>query len=89
MEPMLSDGELLLVRADGEVGTGDMVVCRHPYKKIDIVKLVRSVDDDGYLALSSPGGTDSDQFGRVPASLVRGRVTANASKRRIVAASGR
>ncbi|MCH7790637.1 MAG: hypothetical protein IH940_14535, partial [Acidobacteria bacterium] len=63
MEPELHDGELILIEPTNVVGVGDLVVCRHPFRKIEVVKRIASIDADGFIALSSPSGTDSDQFG--------------------------
>jgi nickel-type superoxide dismutase maturation protease len=84
MEPELHDGELILIEPTDKVGVGDVVVCRHPYRTIEIVKRVGSIDADGFISLSSPAGTDSDQFGRVPLDHVRGRVTSSISRRRVL-----
>lgn len=81
MEPLLGDGEYVLVDATAVVRVGDIVVSRHPFKDVDVVKQVAAVDD-GLVTLWSPRGTHSRQFGRVPTSSIRGRVTASVSRRR-------
>lgn len=80
--PEFRDGDLVLLDPSAQVKTDDVVVARHPFKKLDVIKYVDAVDDDGYLRLRSPGGEDSSQFGRVAASTVRGRVTINVSAAR-------
>ncbi len=87
MEPAFADGEHLLVepvRGDKELTPGQVVVARHPFKNIDVVKYVASQDGD-YLALSSPQGDDSAQFGRVHRSTVFGIVRSNLSRRGVLA----
>jgi phage repressor protein C with HTH and peptisase S24 domain len=81
MEPLLRDGEYVLVDPTAVVRVGDVVVSRHPFKDLDVVKQVAAIDD-GLLTLWSPHGTHSRQFGRVPESSIRGRVTASVSRRR-------
>jgi SOS-response transcriptional repressor LexA len=81
MEPDLHDAELILIEPTDVVGVGDVVVCRHPFAKFDIVKRVAAAAPDGYFELASPSGTDSTQFGLVPRSLIRGRVTASLTRR--------
>jgi len=81
MEPHLLDGQLLLIDpalSHGPLAVGDMIVCRHPHKSIDLVKFVAAIDED-LISLESPGGDDSRQFGRVSTASVKGRVTANLS----------
>ena len=77
MEPEYSSGDLVLIDPTAEPVSGDVIVARHPFKNLDIIKYVKSVDDDGYLFVESPGGDDSQQFGRVPAHTVNGVVTYN------------
>lgn len=79
MEPELRDGELILIDPRGEGSVGDIVVCGHPFRPIDVVKRV-AASDAGFLTLSSPSGTDSSQFGRVRIEEVRGRATASLSR---------
>lgn len=82
MQPDFDDGDLVLVAPRAPVVTGRVVVARHPYKNLMVIKRVAVVDPDGFLRLSSPGGEDSDQFGRVPVASTVGVVTINLTKRR-------
>ena len=84
MEPELRDGELILIEPTDALGVGDVVVRRHPFRNIDVVKHIGSIDPDGFLALSSPGGIDSEQFGRVSRGNVVGRVTSSITRRRVL-----
>lgn len=82
MEPEFVDGDLVLIEPLLRIATlnpGDVVVARHPFKNLDVIKSVGTVDDDGLVALSSPSGEDSRQFGRVPYPTIRGRVSVNLS----------
>ena len=90
MEPLFEDGELLLINprayAKRRPCVDDIVVCRHPHKSIDVVKHVADVDEKT-VALHSPGGTDSRQFGRPALSEVRGQVTVSLTRLRRVHSS--
>jgi len=77
MEPDYCDGDLVLIDPDRVLAVGDTVVARHPFKNLEVIKYVKSIDPDGYVVLVSPGGQDSSQFGRVPVHTVRGTVTYN------------
>lgn len=81
MEPEFSHGDLVLIDQRQPVVAGHVVVARHPFKKLDVIKYVKSVDADGYVVLESPSGDDSTQFGRAPLQSVRGTVTANLTAR--------
>lgn len=84
MEPILRDGDVVLLHRGAVPAVGDIVVARHPSRSTHVVKYVGAIDDDGYVRLDSPTGTDSRQFGRPPLELVVGRVTANLSTRSLV-----
>ena len=75
MEPEYCDGDLVLINPQASVQAGTAVVARHPFKNRDIIKYVKSVDDDDHVTLESPSGDDSRQFGRVPTRTVKGTVT--------------
>lgn len=81
MEPAYCDGDLVLINPAATTVEGAVVVARHPFKNLEVIKFVHSVDDDGYISLESPGGADSAQFGRVPQHTVRGTVTFRWKKR--------
>jgi len=70
------------------ISEGDVVIARHPFKKLDIIKFVSEIHEDNHLTVRSPSGDDSRQFGRVPFSTVKGRVTANLTQRMVIRASG-
>ena len=94
MEPTFADGALVLIEPVGvrrfgdldasEIVADEVVVARHPFKNLDVIKFVAEVHDDGYVSLRSPSGDDSRNFGRVIANSVKGRVTANLSERSLV-----
>ena len=75
MQPHYHPGDLVLINPHATAQVGDAVVARHPFKNVDIVKFVASVDDDGHVVVESPSGDDSRQFGRVPIHTIKGVVT--------------
>lgn len=81
MAPAYCDGDLVLIDPAAGPVAGAVVVARHPFKNLDVIKYVQSVDDDGFVSLESPGGEDSSQFGRVPQHTIRGTVTFRWKKR--------
>jgi len=77
MEPDYAAGDLVLIDPNAPLVAGQVVVARHPFKNVDIIKYLAGVDPDGYARLESPSGDDSRQFGRVPVHTVKGTVTWN------------
>ena len=75
MEPEYCAGDLVLIDPFRRVTVGSVVVARHPFKNVELIKYVKAVDADNYVVLESPSGDDSDRFGRVPLHTVRGTVT--------------
>lgn len=83
MEPEFCDGDIVLIEptsTSASLAAGDVVVARHPFKNVDIIKTIASVDADDHVRLASPSGDDSRRFGRVAVTSVRGRVTLNLSR---------
>lgn len=92
MEPAFADGELVLIEPVGvrrfqPLVAGEVAIARHTFKNLEVIKYVDQVHDDGFVSLRSPAGEDSRQFGRVPIDSVRGRVTANLTRRTAVCVS--
>ena len=77
MEPEYRAGDLVLIDPNAPVVAGSVVVARHPFKNLDVIKYVKTVDHDDHVVLESPQGDDSSHFGRVPLHTVRGTVTYN------------
>lgn len=77
MEPDFASGDLVLIDPSAPVEAGAVVVARHPFKNLDMIKHVESVDRDQHVVLRSPSGDDSRQFGRVPIHTIQGTVTWN------------
>ena len=76
MEPEFCAGDLVLIDPGAPLVVGNTIVARHPFKNLDVIKYVKSVDGD-HVVLESPSGDDSRQFGRVPVHTVKGTVTYN------------
>jgi len=84
MKPWFADGELVLIEPVGEqsfLAEGDVVIARHSFKNLDVIKFIDEVHADDHVSLRSPGGDDSRQFGRVPNHTIRGRMTWSVSRR--------
>lgn len=86
MEPALSDGDVVRIRAGVPIVVGDIVVARHPFKRdVLVVKRVAAIDGDRYdLRGDAPGSsTDSRTLGWFQRSRILGRVvTVNGSAER-------
>ena len=81
MRPTLEPGDFVLVNEralnDKTPAVGDLVLARHPFRDLLIVKRVSQVDD-GRLSLRGDNDTesmDSRGFGSISISQVIGRVT--------------
>jgi len=78
MQPTLQHGEHVLVRPQSHAIVGEVVLCRHPYKRdVRIIKRVAATDETGiFLVGDDPSeSTDSRSFGIVPWSHLSGVVT--------------
>ena len=83
MEPWLFDGDVVIVHPGRKAAVDDVVVCGHPFRSIDVVKVLAS-DVDSMAELWSPSGDDSRRFGRPSLDSVRGVVTFNLTRKRPV-----
>lgn len=78
MEPTLAEGEFVLVAPDRVPVPGELALAPHPRRPdLTVIKRVESlVGDRVMLASDNPSvGTDSRQWGPVPASSLLGTVT--------------
>lgn len=78
MEPALRNGDWVLVRRNGRVRAGDIVLLAHPERPgLLVVKRLVRREAEGWVVLGdNPGASDdSRRFGPVPASSIVGRVT--------------
>ncbi len=80
MLPALRPGDWLLVRRRARIAPGHLVVARHPYDDVLIVKRAAWREGDGWWLESdnqgAAGRQDSWDFGAVPDTLIVGRVVA-------------
>ena len=74
MWPTFCDGQRIEGRSDIIPMVGDVVVAKHPWKDLHIVKRVKRIMPDGYfLEGDNPdptGSEDSHNFGPVASSLI-------------------
>jgi nickel-type superoxide dismutase maturation protease len=77
MQPLLMDGDHVLVQQCTHAEAGNVVLFRHPYRTdIRIIKRIQDSNEDGaFLIGDNPEETtDSTSFGRVPWTHLIGRV---------------
>lgn len=84
MLPVLAPDDVVLVCPTRTCEIGDIVVAKHPYQEITVIKYVTEIDDNGFLELTSPRGTDSSKFGRPPSKNILGVVTFNLTKKSLI-----
>lgn len=80
MQPVLRDGDEVVVDEKAKVGIGDIVIARHPFKKsLEMAKRITAIDANGKFFLvgdNSDESTDSRNFGPVSIECIKGKVTA-------------
>ena len=79
MQPTLSEGDHVLVVPCSRAEVGDIVLCRHPYRRdTRIIKRVSAADEHGMTLTGDNAGqsTDSASFGDVSWSRLIGRICA-------------
>ncbi|MBI4017632.1 MAG: nickel-type superoxide dismutase maturation protease [Candidatus Aenigmarchaeota archaeon] len=76
MEPTLREGQKILISKIGTPKKGDIVVLKHPYKNINIVKRVAAANESGYLVEGDNTGesTDSRHYGTIGKENLVGKV---------------
>lgn len=80
MQPVLRDGDEVLVDEKARVGIGDVVIARHPFKEsVEMAKRITAIDANGKFFLvgdNSDESTDSRTFGPVSLECIKGKVVA-------------
>lgn len=75
MEPLITNGTQVTVEPTSDIAVGDVIVAKHPYKKIDVIKQVSAVDNGRYtLSGLGPDSTDSQNFGLIRKRDIIGKV---------------
>jgi len=82
MEPTLSDGDLLLVDprafSNRAPRPGEIIVARHPYRGVHMVKRVATVTNEGRVRVvgdNPEASTDSRAWGALRPDRILGKVT--------------
>ena len=74
MWPTFRDGDTIEANTDTIAQVGDIVIAKHPWKDLHIVKRVKHIQSGGYFLEGDnpdPTGTeDSHNFGAIPQSLI-------------------
>ena len=76
MWPTLRDGDCVKAETDISPEIGNIVIAKHPWKEIHIVKRVKEILPNGFFLEGDnpdPNGTeDSHNFGPIPSSSIIG-----------------
>ena len=82
MEPTFKNGDKLTfkkIMSDTNIGIDDIVLCSHPFKKLKIVKRVKSIDSGFYfLEGDNPNvldTSDSRTFGPLKINQIIGKLS--------------
>lgn len=85
MWPLLKPGDEILIKTNGPVKVGDIVVAKHPYRA-DVIWVKRlakfdELDQAVLVGLNKAESTDSRTQGNVPRSRILGPVTSRLPRR--------
>lgn len=78
MEPLLKNGQEVLVHRKKKVKSGDIAIVAHPYKKINLIKKIKSTDETGAVeieGINKNESEDSRTFGKISGNKIIGKVT--------------
>ncbi len=80
MNPILSDGDVVLVDRGATVEVGDIVVAKHPIEQnSEVIKRIERIDERGNYFLVGDNledSNDSRHFGAVSSEYIKGKVVA-------------
>lgn len=80
MFPALRDGDLVLINPHADLGIGDIVLARHPFKQsVRIIKRITEIlPGERYILLGDnlPESSDSRSFGAIAAKDIIGKAEA-------------
>lgn len=83
MEPILNDGDVVLVERNAAIEIGDIVVARHPVEQnSEVIKRVARINQRGHYYLVGDNlddSNDSRHFGAVTREYIKGKVVARCS----------
>jgi len=83
MNPILKDGEVVLVDRTAEIEVGDIVVAKHPIEQnSEVVKRVERINENRHYFLVGDNleeSNDSRHFGAVTREYIKGKVVARLS----------
>lgn len=82
MAPVLEPKDIVFIRPTTECHKDDIVAIRHPHKKTILIKYVKEIDENNLVELSSPTGTDSQEFGKAALKHLIGVATYNYSQKK-------
>ena len=82
MVPMLEPDDIIFIRPATQCQKDDIVAIRHPHKKTILIKYVKEIDENDFIELSSPSGTDSKEFGKAALKHLVGVATYNYSQKK-------
>lgn len=78
MWPLLADGDIVFMKRKSQYDPHDIVIARHPYRKMSIIKQIDLIEGDSvYLAsLDRIEGEDSSSFGPIQTKNIMGKIYA-------------
>jgi nickel-type superoxide dismutase maturation protease len=83
MNPILKDGETVLVDRTAKIEVGDIVIAKHPIEQTsEVVKRIERINEHGHYFLVGDNledSNDSRHFGAVTREYIRGKVVARLS----------
>lgn len=83
MNPLLANGDAVLVDKNAEIEVGDIVVAKHPIEQVtEVIKRIKEINSRGHYFLVGDNlddSTDSRHYGAVTKDYIKGKVVAKLS----------